>query len=99
MVLTEYDIQYTISKATKGRVLEDHLAHHALDGYQSMNFEFPNKNIMLVTDYEEPGPYEGPEPVFRWTMVIDGASNTLGNWIGVVIVSPKGCQCFNFAFN
>ena len=39
----------------------DRLAHQAVDDYQSMNFEFPDENIMLVTDCEEPGPYEGPE--------------------------------------
>ena len=31
-------------------------SHQAVDDYQSMNFEFPDENIMLVTDYEEPGP-------------------------------------------
>ena len=37
------------------------MADQAVDDYQSMNFEFPDENIMLVTDYEEPGPDEGPE--------------------------------------
>ena len=60
MILTECDIQYTTQKAIKGSVLADHLAHQAVDDYQSMNFEFPNGNIMMVTDYEEPGPDEGP---------------------------------------
>ena len=45
---------------------------------------------MLVTDYEEHGPYEGPESGSLWTMVFDRASNMLGNGIGVVIVTPKG---------
>ena len=66
------------------------MAHQAIDDYQSMNFEFPDENIMLVTDCEEPRPYEGPEPRSRWTMVFDGASNALGNGICVVIISPKG---------
>ena len=57
-----------------------------------MNFEFPDENIMLVTDYEESGPYEGPEPGSSWTMVFDGASNALGNGICVVIISHKGCH-------
>ena len=26
------------------------MAHQAIDDYQSMNFEFPYENIMLVTD-------------------------------------------------
>ena len=48
-------------KAIKGSVLADHLAHQAVDDYQSMNFEFPDKSIMIVTDCEVPGPDEGPE--------------------------------------
>ena len=61
MVLTEYDIQYTTQKSIKGSVLADHLAHQDVDDYQSMNFEFLDENIMLVTDCEEPGLVEGPE--------------------------------------
>ena len=61
MILIEYDIQYTTQKAIKGSVLADHLTHQAVDDYQSMNFEFPNENIMMITDCENPGPYEGPE--------------------------------------
>ena len=53
MILTEYDIQYITQKAIKGSVLVDHLEHQAVDDYQSMNFEFSDENIMLVTDYEE----------------------------------------------
>ena len=87
MVLTEYDIQYTTQKAIKGSVLADHLAHQAVDDYQSMNFEFPDENIMLVTDYEEPGPDEGREEGSRWSMYFDGASNTLGNGIGAIHIS------------
>ena len=47
---------------------------------------------MQVIDYEEPGPHEGPELGSRWTMVFDGASNALGNKIGIVIISPEGCH-------
>ena len=68
------------------------MAHQAVDDYQSMNFEFPDENILVVTDYEEPGPDEGPEEGSRWTMVFDGASNTHGNGIGAVIISPEGCH-------
>ena len=92
MILTEYDIQYTTQKAINGSVLADHLAHQVVDNYQSMNFEFPDENIMVVTDYEEPRPDEGPEEGSRWSMYFDGASNALGNNIGVVIISPKGCH-------
>ena len=91
MILTEYNIQYTTQKAIKGSVVADHLAHQAVDDYQSIHFEFPGERIMLVTNYEGPRPDEGPEPGYRWTMVFDGASNALGNVIGSIIISPKGC--------
>ena len=57
-----------------------------------MTLEFTDENIMLVPNYEEPGPYEGPEPGSQWTMAFHGASNALGNKIGVVIISPNGCH-------
>ena len=60
MILTKYDIQYTTQKEIKGSILADHLAHQAVDDYQSMNFEFPDENIMLLIDCEKPGPYDGP---------------------------------------
>ena len=78
-----------MQKAIKGSVLADHLAHQAVDDYPSMNFDFPDENIMLVTDCAKPRPYDGPEQGSRWTMVFDGASNALGNGIGVVLISPK----------
>ena len=61
---------------------------------------------MLVTDYEELGPDEGPKEGSRWTMVFDGASNALGNDIGEVIIFLEGCHtpftarlCFNCTNN
>ena len=106
MILTEYDIQYTTQKAIKGSVLTDHLAHQAVDDYQSMNFEFPDENFMFVTDCEEPGPDEGPEEGSRRSMYFDGASYALGNGIGAVIISPEGFHtpftarlCFNYTNN
>src|ERR1044072_3061835 len=92
MILTEYDIQYNTHKASKGSGVADRLAHQAIDDYQSVQFEFPDEDVLLVTNYEEPGPDEGPEPGSRWTMVFDGASNALGNGIGAIITSPTGGQ-------
>ena len=68
------------------------MAHQAVDDYQSMNFEFPNENIILVTGCEELGSDEGPEEGSRWFMYFDGASNALGNGIGAVIIYPEGCH-------
>ena len=102
MILTEYGIQYTTQKAIKGSVIADHLAHQAVEDYQSIKFEFPDEDIMTVNNCEEIRPYDGPEQGSRWILVFDGASNALGNGIGVVIISPEGCHtpftailCFN----
>ena len=78
MSLVEKSMQYTTEKVIKGSVLADHLAHQVVDDYQSM-FEVPNESIMLVTDCEKPGPYDGPKQGSRWTVVFGGASNALGN--------------------
>ena len=86
--------------------MADHLAHQPVDDYQSLNFEFPDEDIMIVTDCEVPGPDEGPEEGSGWSMHFDGASNALGNGIGAVIISPKGTHtpltarlCFNCTNN
>ena len=56
MILTEYDIQYTTQKAIKGSVLADHLAHQAVEDYQSMRFDFPDEDIMTLDNIEGNGP-------------------------------------------
>ncbi|XP_050893788.1 uncharacterized protein LOC127100597 [Lathyrus oleraceus] len=106
MTLTEYDIQHVTQKAVKGSVLSDYLAHQPLEDYQSMRFEFPDEDIMLIRDYNIPDSEEGPEPGSWWTLVFDGASNTQGNNIGSVIISPTGFHlpfttrlCFEYTNN
>ena len=73
-------------------MLADHFAHQAVDNYQSMKFEFPDEDIMMVNNCEEFRPHDEPEQGSRWTLVFDGASNTLGNGIGVVLISPEVCH-------
>ncbi|XP_050895439.1 uncharacterized protein LOC127102065 [Lathyrus oleraceus] len=87
MALTEYDIQHVTRKSIKGSVLSDYLAHQPFEDYQSMRFEFPDEDIMLIRDCNIPGLEEGTEPESRWTLVFDGASNAHGNDIEAVITS------------
>ena len=70
IILTEYDIQYTTQKSIKGSVWADQVAHQVVDDYQSMNFEFLDENIILVTDCKKSGLYDGPEQGSRRTMVL-----------------------------
>ncbi|XP_050918473.1 uncharacterized protein LOC127135891 [Lathyrus oleraceus] len=90
MLLTEYDIQYVKQKVIKRGVLADYLAHQYVEGYQSMKFEFPDKDIIFIRDCNIPCPDEGPEPRVRWTLVFEGASNAKGHEIWAIITSPNG---------
>ncbi|RDX82521.1 Retrovirus-related Pol polyprotein, partial [Mucuna pruriens] len=56
--------------------------------WQPLAHEFPDEHIMLTDDKPQPGN--------EWTMWFDGASNILGNGIGVVLASPID-QYFPFA--
>ena len=83
MILTEYDIQYTTQTAIKGSLLADHLSHQVVDDYQSMNFNFTDENIMLVTDCANLDRMTDLNKDPDGLCVFDGASNALGNGIGV----------------
>ena len=92
MLLSEYDIEYRSQKAIKGSILADHLAHQPIEDYQSVQYDFPDEEILYLKmkDCDEPLLEEGPEPGSRWGMVFDGAVNQYGNGIGAVIITPQG---------
>ena len=43
-----------------------------MEDYQPMKFEFPDEDIMMVNNYDEFRPYDGPEKGSWWTLVFDG---------------------------
>jgi hypothetical protein len=46
-------------------------ADNAIEDYKPLNFDFPNKDVLVVEKEEEPD----------WlTMYFDGAINVYGNW-------------------
>ncbi|XP_050909265.1 uncharacterized protein LOC127123042 [Lathyrus oleraceus] len=94
MLLSEYDIEYHTLKVIKGNVLANHLAHHPIDDYGSINFEFPDEDIMYLKakDCNQPLPNEGPEPGSQWGLIFDGAVNAYGNGIGAVVITPHGSR-------
>ena len=54
-----------------------------------MSFDFPDEDLMAVLQInEEKTPEEN-----GWKMYFDGASNTLGCGVRVVLISPKGNYC------
>ena len=66
-----------IWKFVKGRAIADHLAHYSLEEAEEMQGEFLNEDIMGIE-------------VESWKMYFDGATNQNENWIGVLLISPKG---------
>ena len=61
-----------------------HLAHQPIEDYQSVQYDFLDKDILYLKmkDYDEPLLEKGPEPGSRWSMVFDDAVNQYGNGIG-----------------
>ncbi|KAI5397014.1 hypothetical protein KIW84_063007 [Lathyrus oleraceus] len=73
-------------------ILADHLAHQPIEDYQSVQYDFPDEEILYLKmkDCNESTLNEGPEPGSRWSMVFDGAVNQYGNGIRAVIITPQG---------
>ncbi|RDX91799.1 hypothetical protein CR513_26156, partial [Mucuna pruriens] len=82
MALSEYDIVYVNLSVIKGSALAEHLAYHPLTDPQPLYHEFPDEHTTTTAKIE-------PQYENEWTMWFDGASNILGNGIGVVLNSPK----------
>ncbi|RDX93527.1 rnhA, partial [Mucuna pruriens] len=89
MALSEYDILYVNQTAVKGSALADQLAYHPSPDTEPWSHEFPDEHLM-VTAADKTQHFD------EWTMWFDGASNVVGNGVGVVLISP-GDQCFPFA--
>src|SRR3954467_7727139 len=87
MLLSEYDIQYRAQKAIKGSVLADHLASQPINDDQSLQDDFPDREIMYLKSkyYEEPLHGEGLDSESRWGLIFDGVVNVYGRGIGAVI--------------
>ncbi|KAA3470668.1 RNA-directed DNA polymerase (Reverse transcriptase), Ribonuclease H-like protein [Gossypium australe] len=86
ILLFEFNIVYVNQKAVKGSAIADFLASRALEDYEQLNYDFPNKDLMYVAITEEGAQKEG----HPWKINFDGASNAVGNRIGAVLVSPNG---------
>ena len=69
-------------KAVKGSIIADHLADHAMEDYESLDFEFPDEDVLAIEE----------EKLDWWTMYFDGAVNICGNRAGAVISSPDKKQ-------
>ncbi|XP_027357161.1 uncharacterized protein LOC113866531 [Abrus precatorius] len=80
VLLSEYDIVYVTQKAIKGSALADFLAHQPVNNYQSIQYEFLYKNIMVLFNEKESSAKD------EWVMMFDGASNALRHGIGAILI-------------
>ncbi|KAK5777038.1 hypothetical protein PVK06_045003 [Gossypium arboreum] len=85
ILLSEYDIAYVSQKSIKGSAIADFLATRTTEGYDPLKFDFPDEDLMCITEMESESSKEK-----SWNMCFDGASNTLGHGIGAILVSPNG---------
>ncbi|KAK5803340.1 hypothetical protein PVK06_030985 [Gossypium arboreum] len=85
ILLSEYDIAYVSQKSIKGSAIADFLATRTTEDYEPLRFDFPDEDLMCITEKECESPKEK-----SWKMSFDGASNALGHGIGAVLISPEG---------
>ncbi|PKI62786.1 hypothetical protein CRG98_016829, partial [Punica granatum] len=65
----------------QGAAIADHLAEFPSDNDTPINTDFPDEGILQVGEEKE-------EPT--WKMYFDGAINSVGSGVGVVLISPDG---------
>jgi hypothetical protein len=81
VLLAEYDIVFMTRKAVKGSVIADHLADHAMENYEPLNFDLPDEDVIVIEN--------GGGESNTWTLYFDGAVNVSGNGAGAVVISQK----------
>ncbi|PKI75983.1 hypothetical protein CRG98_003641, partial [Punica granatum] len=81
--LTEYDIEYVSRTSVKGQAITDHLAEFPIDDDTPINSDFPDEEILQLSDEEEN---------LEWKMYFDGTINSTGSGIGTVMISPERCH-------
>ncbi|KAK5773292.1 hypothetical protein PVK06_049598 [Gossypium arboreum] len=85
ILLSEYDIAYVSQKSIKGSAIADFLATRTMEGYEPLKFDFPDEDLMCITEMESESSKEK-----SWKMCFNGASNALGHGIRAILVSPNG---------
>ena len=86
MLLSDFDIVFVRKRTTKGQAIANYLANQSLNDPKLSDSLFPDDDVMAL----EPEP--DSEELWHWKIYFDGAANSTGNGVGVVLVSPKGQQ-------
>ena len=84
MLLSEFDIVFVTQKAIKGRAIADYLADQSLNDLEFSESLFPEEGVLAI-ELE-------PSNVEPWHLMLyfDGATNSIGNGVGAILVSLKG---------
>ena len=77
VLLIEFDIDYMAKKVVKKRAVVDFLAQSLMDDKQEWELEFLEEHL-------------GAIDIQIWMMYFDGAINSKGTGIGVILISPEG---------
>ena len=72
---------YRMRKVIKGSTIVDHLVENAIEGYEPLDFDFPDKDILLTGEEEK--------KIDWWTMYFDGAVNVYQKRVDTIIISPN----------
>ena len=86
MSLSKFDIVFVTRKAIKGQAIANYLMGQLLNDPEFSESFFPDKDVMAL----EPQ-LDSVEP-WRWKLYFDRATNSTGNGVEAVLVSPKGQQ-------
>ena len=86
MFLSEFNIVFVTRRAIKGQAIANYLADQLLNNLEHSVSLFLDKDVMAL----EPE-LDSVEP-WRWKLYFDRATNSTGNGVVAVLVSPKGEQ-------
>ena len=78
VLLTKFDIQYVTRKSVKGSIIADHLASLLVFDDRPIDDDFPNEQIVSVTN------------IVGWRLYFNGAANQSGFGISILLISPQG---------
>ena len=77
VLLTKFDIEYLSRKVIKGRVVANFLAENPVDDNQEWELDFPDEHLIAIE-------------VQGWHMYFDGAVNSKGASVGVILITLEG---------
>ena len=83
MLVSEFNIVFVTRKVVKGQAIADYLADQPLNDPEYSKSLFPDKDIIALK------PELDSVELWHWKLYFDGATNSIGNGVGAVLVSPK----------